>query len=288
MLPAIIIYISFAISAVMGGISLGIYVLGIAMILLSFFVFYQYLRTKHFGSLISTIYLVIFGSFCISIHPYYEIGERLHMTQTSAILFVFAMILLVWLVYLNVTRKLKWRGREILELAAQNITDTYNNHTERPLPTGNVDFSREELYNFSKFFEKNLLGLTYKEDNRIVFMPLKYKNEYGVDGIMIGRAAIGYPWIFNEIKHFAKTGLHLEKPGVAERVDAAIQHLEMSVKWKGEILGVAEMKRHYTNYFKGIYDFKQTRMKLVTSYDLDEIMDTLNYIKENSDKYSFA
>jgi signal transduction histidine kinase len=178
MLPAIIIYISFAISAVMGGISLGIYVLGIAMIILSFFVFYQYLRTKHFGSLISTIYLVIFGSFCISIHPYYEIGERLHMTQTSAILFVFAMILLVWLVYLNVTRKLKWRGREILELAAQNITDTYNNHTERPLPTGNVDFSREELYNFSKFFEKNLLGLTYKEDNRIVFMPLKYKNEY--------------------------------------------------------------------------------------------------------------
>ena len=165
MLPAIIIYISFAISAVMGGISLGIYVLGIAMIILSFFVFYQYLRTKHFGSLISTIYLVIFGSFCISIHPYYEIGERLHMTQTSAILFVFAMILLVWLVYLNVTRKLKWRGRELLELAAQNITDTYNNHTERPLPTGNVDFSREELYNFSKFFEKNLLGLTYKEDD---------------------------------------------------------------------------------------------------------------------------
>ena len=117
---------------------------------------------------------------------------------------------------------------------------------------------------------------------------VEYKNKFGVDGIMIGRASIGYPWIFNEIKHFAKTGLHLEKPGVAERVDAAIQHLEMSVKWKGEILGVAEMKRHYTNYFKGIYDFKQTRMKLVTSYDLDEIMDTLNYIKENSDKYSFA
>lgn len=117
---------------------------------------------------------------------------------------------------------------------------------------------------------------------------VEYKAKYGVDGIMIGRASIGYPWVFNEIKHFAKTGEHLPKPTVQNRVDAAIQHLEMSVKWKGESLGVAEMKRHYTNYFKGIAHFKEHRMKLVTSFDLNEVKDTLNWIKENSDEMYFV
>jgi nifR3 family TIM-barrel protein len=78
---------------------------------------------------------------------------------------------------------------------------------------------------------------------------VQYKNMYGVDGIMIGRASIGYPWIFNEIKHFMKTGEHLPKPGIQERVEATRQHLMSSVKWKGETLGILEMKRHYTNYF---------------------------------------
>ena len=117
---------------------------------------------------------------------------------------------------------------------------------------------------------------------------LEYKTRYNVDGIMIGRASIGYPWIFNEIKHFVNTGKHLAKPTVIDRVDAAIQHLEMSVEWKGAILGVAEMKRHYTNYFKGIRDFKKTRMKLVTSFDVEEIRATLNEIKANADQYEFV
>lgn len=117
---------------------------------------------------------------------------------------------------------------------------------------------------------------------------VEYKNRYNVDGIMIGRASIGYPWIFNEIKHFAKTGEHLAKPSVQNRVDACIQHLEMSVKWKGEILGIAEMKRHYTNYFKGISHFKEHRMKLVTSFDLDEIRQTLMWIRENADELFFV
>src|ERR1044071_7466079 len=89
---------------------------------------------------------------------------------------------------------------------------------------------------------------------------LEYRNKYGVDGIMIGRAAIGYPWIFNEVKHFFETGEHLPAPGVKERVEAARKHLEMSIRWKGEGLGIAEMKRHYTNYFKGIAHFKEYRM----------------------------
>jgi tRNA-dihydrouridine synthase len=115
---------------------------------------------------------------------------------------------------------------------------------------------------------------------------LEYRNKFGVDGIMIGRASIGYPWIFNEVKHFMKTGEMLPPPTVFDRVEVAKQHLEMSVKWKGESLGIAEMKRHYSNYFKGIAHIKEYRMKLVTSFNFNEIMDTLNYIQDHSEEFT--
>jgi nifR3 family TIM-barrel protein len=117
---------------------------------------------------------------------------------------------------------------------------------------------------------------------------LEYKNRYGIDGIMIGRASIGYPWIFREIKHFLNTGEKLDAPSIAERVQAAIDHLEMSVKWKGEGLAIAEMKRHYTNYFKGIAHIKEHRMKLVTSFQYQEILDTLHYIQEHANEFEFV
>jgi nifR3 family TIM-barrel protein len=117
---------------------------------------------------------------------------------------------------------------------------------------------------------------------------LEYKNRYGIDGIMIGRASIGYPWIFREIRHFLNTGEMLATPSVFERVQAAKDHLEMSVNWKGEILGIAEMKRHYTNYFKGISHIKEYRMKLVTSFDYNEIMDTLSFIQAHADEFEFV
>jgi nifR3 family TIM-barrel protein len=117
---------------------------------------------------------------------------------------------------------------------------------------------------------------------------VEYKNRYGVDGVMIGRASIGYPWIFNEIKHYIKTGEHLSAPGIIERVQAAKDHLEMSVKWKGNLLGINEMKRHYTNYFKGIAHFKDYRTKLVTSTDLNEILDILSFIANHADEFQFA
>ncbi len=94
---------------------------------------------------------------------------------------------------------------------------------------------------------------------------LEYKNRYGMDGIMIGRAAIGYPWIFNEIKHFMKTGEHLPKPTLVNRVEAAKNHLQWAMDWKGEKLGILETRRHYTNYFKGLPNFKEYRMKMVSS-----------------------
>lgn len=117
---------------------------------------------------------------------------------------------------------------------------------------------------------------------------LEYRNRYGVDGIMIGRASIGNPWIFKEIKHYFATGEHLKAPTVEDRVDACMKHLEMSVKWKGEVLGIAEMKRHYTNYFKGIAHFKEHRMKLVTSFNLAEIRAELNWIRAHADELEFV
>lgn len=109
---------------------------------------------------------------------------------------------------------------------------------------------------------------------------LHMKNTYGVDGIMIGRASIGYPWVFNEIKHFFETGEKLDGPTIQERVEAARQHFEMAIEWKGETLGIKETRRHYTNYFKGIKDFKPYRMKLVTSESVEEIRDTLDKIPD--------
>jgi tRNA-dihydrouridine synthase B len=107
-----------------------------------------------------------------------------------------------------------------------------------------------------------------------------WRMEYGVDGMMIGRAAIGYPWIFREVKHFFNTGGHLEKPTIAERVEVCRTHLQKSIEWKGPKTGIFEMRRHYSNYFKGIDNFKEFRMKLVGTENAAEIYDMLETIKE--------
>ncbi|MBW4890103.1 tRNA dihydrouridine synthase DusB [Mucilaginibacter sp. HMF5004] len=108
-----------------------------------------------------------------------------------------------------------------------------------------------------------------------------WRLEYGVDGMMIGRAAIGYPWIFREVKHFFETGQHRDKPTIAERVEVCRTHLEKSIEWKGPKTGIFEMRRHYSNYFKGIENFKETRMKLVSSDNIQEIYDILQSIESN-------
>lgn len=109
---------------------------------------------------------------------------------------------------------------------------------------------------------------------------LEYKNKYGVDGIMIGRAAIGNPWIFREIKHYLKTGEKLAPPTLEERVAVCKKHLEKSLEWKGDIQGVLEMRRHYTNYFKGFSHFKPHRTRLVSTDAPNELFDILDEISE--------
>lgn len=107
---------------------------------------------------------------------------------------------------------------------------------------------------------------------------LEFKEKYGVDGIMIGRASIGYPWIFKEIKHYMQTGETLPAPSMDERVDVAKRHLKFSLEWKGERQGIYEMRRHYTNYFRGIPNFKPFRTQLVESEDPQFLFDLLDDI----------
>jgi nifR3 family TIM-barrel protein len=117
---------------------------------------------------------------------------------------------------------------------------------------------------------------------------LEYKNKFGLDGMMIGRAAIGYPWIFNEIKHYFKTGEHLAQPTMLDRVEAARNHLTWSMDWKGERVGIVEMRRHYTNYFKGVSNFKEHRLKLVTLENAECLFKALDEIQEVYADYQFV
>jgi tRNA-dihydrouridine synthase B len=116
---------------------------------------------------------------------------------------------------------------------------------------------------------------------------LEYKNRYGVDGIMIGRAAIGYPWIFNEIKHFLQTGEHLDPPSLEDRIAVCRKHLRRSIEWKNPIVGINEMRRHYSNYLKGLSNIKDYRLKLVTMKTEEEINEVLDEIGRVYAGYTF-
>ena len=116
---------------------------------------------------------------------------------------------------------------------------------------------------------------------------LEYKNKYGIDGIMIGRAAIGYPWIFEEIKHFLKTGEHLPSPTIEDRVEVCKKHLHKSFEWKGPVVGIFEMRRHYANYLKGLPGIKEYRYQLVTLKSVEEIDAVLDEIVIRYAGYQF-
>lgn len=116
---------------------------------------------------------------------------------------------------------------------------------------------------------------------------LEYKNRYGVDGIMMGRAAIGYPWIFNEIKHFVKTGQHAAPPSIQDRLAVCRKHLRKSIEWKNPVVGINEMRRHYSNYLKGLPNIKEFRNRLVTLKTEEEINAVLDEIASNYSGFTF-
>jgi nifR3 family TIM-barrel protein len=116
---------------------------------------------------------------------------------------------------------------------------------------------------------------------------LEYKNRYGVDGIMIGRAAIGYPWIFREIKSYVNNQILLPPPTLEERIAVCRKHLQRSVEWKGPVVGINEMRRHYTNYLKGLPGIKEFRLKLVTLTSPGAINEVLDEISDRYKDYEF-
>ena len=117
---------------------------------------------------------------------------------------------------------------------------------------------------------------------------MEMRDEFGLDGAMIGRASIGNPWFFKQVKHYFKTGNHLPPVSLEERVEAARRHLQMAIEWKGEKLGVFETRRHYTNYFKGIPHFKEYRMKMVTTDDSQGVFDVFDEVLEKFPDYQFS
>lgn len=117
---------------------------------------------------------------------------------------------------------------------------------------------------------------------------MEMRDSYGLDGAMIGRATIGNPWFFKQVKHFFETGEYLNPISLEERVEAARRHLQMAIDWKGEKLGVFETRRHYTNYFKGIPNFKEYRMRMVTSDDSIDVFRAFDDVLKNFPDYQFA
>ncbi|MFY0687896.1 MAG: tRNA dihydrouridine synthase DusB [Cyclobacteriaceae bacterium] len=182
----------------------------------------------------------------------------------------------------TVKTRLGWDDNTIkIEEVAHRLQDvgiqalTIHGRTRKQMYKGEADWTRIARVKEDPNIQIPIFG------NGDIDSPQKakaYKEEYGVDGIMIGRASIGYPWIFNEVKAFMERGEILEPPSLEERVSVAKRHLEFSLSWKGDKLGIFEMRRHYTNYFRGIRNFKPFRTKLVETADPQEVMNLLDQI----------
>jgi len=184
----------------------------------------------------------------------------------------------------TVKTRLGWDEKtEYIEEVAERLQDvgikalSIHGRTRKQMYKGEADWTRIGKIKENPRIKIPIFG------NGDINSPQKakeYREKYNVDGIMIGRASIGYPWIFREIKHYFKTGEILAPPTVAERVAAAKQHFNHSIEWKGLTLGILEMRRHYTNYFRGFPHIKPYRTKLVTSHNPEEIMEVFDMIEE--------
>ncbi len=191
----------------------------------------------------------------------------------------------------TVKTRLGWDSQSLnIEEVAERLQDvgikalTIHGRTRAQMYKGEADWSLIAKVKNSSRIHIPIFG------NGDIDSPEKaviYKERYGVDGIMIGRAAIGYPWIFREIKHYVKTGELLAPPTVEERVAVCKKHLEKSFVWKGPRVGIMEMRRHYTNYLKGLPSIKDYRLKLVTLETVDEINAVLDEIVNVYGNYEF-
>lgn len=182
----------------------------------------------------------------------------------------------------TVKTRLGWDEDSInIDEVAQRLQDTgikalaIHGRTRAQMYKGHSDWSHIARVKANPNIEIPIFG---NGDIDSAEKAVEYKEKYGVDGIMIGRAAIGYPWIFNQIKHYRETGEHLAEPTIQDRLEAARNHLNWAVEWKGERTGILETRMHYTNYFKGIPNFKPFRTKLVTHDNLTDLLHTFDEI----------
>jgi len=178
-IPAIVVLIAFLISMIYFGMRTAYNVIGLGFWAVGIIQLICYTKTRSTGYLISTLYLAFIGTFVFSLDIDVLLrGEKL--SNTSALLGVITLFLMGWLLYLMFTRQIKWKGREVFELAARSIHDTSNGFTERPKPAGKADYSLDELLGFSRFLEKKLVCLSYYDGNRMILAPVRFGKEYGM------------------------------------------------------------------------------------------------------------
>lgn len=177
-IPAILAMLVYILSIIYFGFSTAYDVIGVAFWIVALMQFTGYYKTGNHGYLISTLYLVLIGAFVISLDiKGLQAGEK--MSPLSATLGILTIFFALYLIYLALNRKVKWKGREVFELAARNVHETSNGFTSRPRPAGTISFTQEELSGFISFLQKNLIGLAYYEKDRVVFAPVTFGKEYG-------------------------------------------------------------------------------------------------------------
>ena len=185
---------------------------------------------------------------------------------------------------LTVKTRLGWDEKtiKIIEVA-ERIQDagakaiTIHGRTRAQMYKGNADWS---LISQVKNNQRMKIPVFGNGDVNSPEKAVEMRDEYGLDGAMIGRASIGNPWFFNQVKHYFKTGEHLPSPSIIDRIKMAEKHLKMAIDWKGEKLGVLETRRHYSNYFRGIPDFKKHRTIMVTTDHSNELFALFNELKK--------
>ena len=185
---------------------------------------------------------------------------------------------------LTVKTRLGWDEKSIkIVEVAERIQDagaqaiTIHGRTRAQMYKGSADWS---LISDVKNNPRMKIPVFGNGDVNTPEKAVEMRDKFGLDGAMIGRASIGNPWFFNQVKHFFKTGQHLPQPTLFERINMAEEHLKMAIKWKGEKLGVLETRRHYSNYFKGIPDFKKYRTTMVTSDFSEDVFSLFTELKE--------
>lgn len=189
----------------------------------------------------------------------------------------------------TVKTRLGWDDNTIfIEEVAERLQDvgiqalSIHGRTRKQMYKGEADWTRIGAIKNNPRIHIPIIG------NGDIDTPEKaalYRDTYGVDGIMIGRASIGNPWIFSQIKHYFRTGELLPPPTLSQKVAAVRQHLNHSIEWKGDLLGVLEMRRHYSNYFRGLPEIKSFRARLVTEHDPQLLLEIIDEIEAHYSKY---